>query len=224
MPYHLDLDNLELQYLEKRLTEEDLIPSLLPLRDNLAGNLKCLSAAGFKTPADLCAVLAKEKSLNAVSAAAGIPSGYLKLLGRALRGYTPKPVALGEYPGIGKQIVVKLEREGLNDSRAFWEAARGPKDRQRLAGKTGLTAHMLLEVACLADLSRIQWVSPLFARLLYDAGFKTVRQVALATAPDIFDRVDAVNRKKGLYKGKIGVRDMGRLVYLAALLPDELSV
>jgi hypothetical protein len=45
----------------------------------------------------------------------------------------------------------------------------------------------------------------------------------LSPAGDICGKVDAVNGKKKLYKGKIGERDMGRLVYLASLLPHEMS-
>jgi hypothetical protein len=221
MPYHLDFKALRLDYLQKRLLEEDLIPSLLPLREGLADKLARLGAAGVETLDELARSLGKATTLRALSDAAGVPSDYLKLLGRAIRGYTPKAALLKEYPGFPPTAIRELEREGITTSLALYGAALRPGDRGRLAKKTGIADETLSELLGLADLSRIQWVSPLFARLLYDSGFTGVRAVSRASAEDLCRRVDALNKRKKLFKGKIGPRDMGRLVYLASLLPHE---
>ena len=75
-----------------------------------------------------------------------------------------------------------------------------------------------------SDLCLIQWVSPLFSRLIFDAGYKTVQDVASAHAEDLVVGVSTVNKKENLFKGKIGARDMGRLVYIASILPHELEL
>jgi hypothetical protein len=223
MPYHLDFTFLKLKFLEERFGKEDLIPSLLPLREGLADKLARLDASGISTLADLSAPLGKAKSLQALSRTAGVAVDYLNLLGRALRGFRPKPADLTDYPGVDKKSVAKLDREGITDSRTLWEAACRGKERVRLAEKTGIDKRALFELVCLADLSRIQWVSPLFARLLHDAGFRNVREVTGAKSEDLFEKVDVVNKMNKLYKGKIGLRDMGRLVYLSSLLTRELE-
>jgi|GEM_PF-2878383 hypothetical protein len=38
-----------------------------------------------------------------------------------------------------------------------------------------------------------------------------------------YEKVAAANASLKLFKGKIGIRDMGRLVFLAGLLPDEIE-
>ncbi len=82
----------------------------------------------------------------------------------------------------------------------------------------------MLELERLSDLSRVQWVSPLFASLLSDAGFGSVARVAAAKPDALYAKVDAANDARGRpYKGKVGQRDMGRLIYLASLLPAELE-
>lgn len=135
----------------------------------------------------------------------------------------PKPADLAEYPNVPAAVSGALARHGIADSLSLWSAASRAKPRAALASETGVAHGELFELVCLSDLSRIQWVSPLFARLVHDAGFKTVKDVAKASAGDLAARVAAVNGLLKLFKGKIGEKDMGRLVYLAARLPHELE-
>jgi hypothetical protein len=74
------------------------------------------------------------------------------------------------------------------------------------------------ELLALCALNRIQWVSPVFARLLYDSGFKDATSVAKAGAGDLCTKVDITNKDKKLFKGKIGERDMGRLIAISKML------
>lgn len=53
MPYYLDFSALDLNYLATRLSEEDLIPSQLPLREDLPEKLASFRNAGVGTLADL---------------------------------------------------------------------------------------------------------------------------------------------------------------------------
>lgn len=223
MAYYLDFSSLGFEYLKNRLNEEDLIPSHLALREDLDARLASLRGLGIATLADLETALSSEAKSVAVADRTGISVDYLKLLRRAVRAYKPRPALLADYPGINQKEVKKLETQGLTTSDVFWEAARRFRDRAIISAKAGIPEGTLFNIASLCDLSRIQWVSPLFARLIHDAGYKSVGDVALATAEELEAGIAAVNREKNLYKGKIGKRDMGRLVYLAGLLPHELE-
>lgn len=66
-------------------------------------------------------------------------------------------------------------------------------------------------LACLCDLSRIQWVSPLFAR------------VSAAQSSELVQAIADANARLLLFKGKIGQKDIARLVYCANLLSQELE-
>ncbi len=74
------------------------------------------------------------------------------------------------------------------------------------------------ELRGLADLSRVQWVSPTFARALYEAGYGSCSDVAAARAEDVYEAVLRANGGGKYYKGKVGLRDMRRLVQLAGEL------
>ena len=78
-------------------------------------------------------------------------------------------------------------------------------------------------LACLCDLSRIQWVSPLFARLLLEAGYGSVARVSAAQSSELVQAIADANARLLLFKGKIGQKDMARLVYCANLLSQELE-
>jgi hypothetical protein len=230
MPYHLDFSALDLGYIERRLANEDLIPSLEPLREGLPDKLRKLEKAGMGSIEALEAALAKAKGLAALAEASGIDAEWLKRMGRMLRGWRTEPCKLKEYPFVSKaavggtaEIMGALAGRGIADSKALWEAARAKNARAALAREAGIDPGFLLELCRLSDLSRVQWVSPLFARLLLDAGYGSVARVAAARPEELYAGVDAANAARGrLYKGRVGLRDMGRLVYLAGLLPFEL--
>jgi hypothetical protein len=223
VPYHLDFDSLGLDFLEKRLAGEDLIPSQMVLREGLADTLERCRGAGVASLADLERKLATAKLLQGFSASSGVPAGYLTILARTLRGYRPKPVKLPDYPSVDAKLVSLLAGRGIIDSRSLFDALHKRKERRIFARAAGADEDALLELVRLADLSRIQWVSPLFARLLLEAGFSNTGEISRAKADDVYLRVDEVNKDRKLFKGKIGTRDMGRLVFLAALLPHELE-
>lgn len=78
-------------------------------------------------------------------------------------------------------------------------------------------------LACVYDLSRIQWVNPLFARLLLEAGYGSVARVSAAQSRELVQAIADANARLLLFKGKIGQKDMARLVYCANLLSQELE-
>lgn len=224
MSYYLDFTVLGLDFLRTRLLGEDLIPSQLPLREGLTEKLRTLRTVGIKTVSDLNTILKKETSMKTLSKETGIQLDYLKLLARVLRGYTPKSVMLSDFPKVDTKVTNTLMGHGIRDSYSLWTAAAHVKTRTKLAKEMALPPTELCTVVCLSDLCRIQWVSPLFSRLIFDAGYKTVQDVASAHAEDLVVGISTVNKKENLFKGKIGARDMGRLVYLASILPHELEL
>lgn len=90
-----------------------------------------------------------------------------------------------------------------------------------MARKAGLDVKDIAECLALSDLSRIQWVSPAFARVLIAAGYPSAKKVAGAN-PEVLSRaVTEANEGAGFYKGKVGLRDIKRLVASARYVPEK---
>lgn len=215
MGYHIDDASMDLEALAERLESCDPIPSHLPLLEGLREKIAALEAAGIDSVAALRRELKRPASLSALSCRTGIAEGYLVLLRRAVEGWFPKPPSLSEFPGVDLAIVEVLARAGAPDARRLFEAGSAEPSRRALAAATGVDPGRLGELIALADLSRLQWVSPTFARLLYDAGFQGTASVAAADGDAIHEAVRALNEGGRYFKGAIGTRDMGRLVAAA---------
>jgi len=223
MSYHLDFSQLDLDFLKRRLSEEDLIPSHLSVREQLDEKLLRFQSMGIHTIADLTAQLKHAAAIKKLSETSGIDQNYLKLLGRILGGYQPKIVRLSEYPNSNPRCITVLEAYGLVESRSFWNQAHLKEERALLATMLHVPFEELSVLACLCDLSRIQWVSPLFARLLLEGGYESVARVSAADSSELVQAIADANARLLLFKGKIGQKDMARLVYCANLLSQELE-
>ena len=224
MAYSIDFASLDLNYLHNRLMHEDLIPSQLPLQHHLIENLELLKANGISKLSQLHDALKKDSDIKNLSKQTGIDSNYLKLLRRALRGYTPKPAKLADYPHIDVEAITILDKHGSVDSCTFWTAAYVKKDRQRIASETNISLSILDELICLTDLSRIQWVSAIFSRSIYNSGYKTVEAVSSADSEHLAHSIAETNQREQLFKGRIGIRDIRRLIFLASHLSHEIEL
>lgn len=110
-------------------------------------------------------------------------------------------------------ILVSLGYKNAALLYAAWEA---PQARSEILHTEGLERRFLDEICCLVDLTRIQWVSPLAAKMLFSAGYRDAEAVARADAEQLCAALDAANKDRQYFKGKIGLRDSKRLIKAAA--------
>ena len=68
---------------------------------------------------------------------------------------------------------------------------------------------------CLVNLTRVQWISPLAARMMVSAGYDSPQKIANAEAEALCDAVMAINREHKFFQGNISLRDIKRLVHAA---------
>ncbi len=216
MAYHIDAENVGLDDLQKRIEETDLVPSRVSLLDGLETKLQTLEQQGIATLASLRNELKNAKRREALSDVTGIDTQYLILLRREIEGYFPKPSALKAFDWLPKEEITRLEENGIRNTAALYEAASSVKSGTELADSTGVDVAILETLIRLADLTRVQWVSPTAARMLMEAGYDSISKVAAADSEDLHKALMRVNEGNRFFKGNIGLRDIKRLVRAAS--------
>jgi len=91
---------------------------------------------------------------------------------------TRKSFELRNFRGVNPEYADRLAAEGVKNAKRMLELGKTQISRQRLSDKTGIPARAILEFVKLADLSRIEGVKNIRARLYYDAGIDTVEKMA----------------------------------------------
>jgi hypothetical protein len=212
--YHADARATQLSALRARLESTDLIPSQVPLLDGLKELFDALERHGIHNVADLQAALKTAKARDVVAKATGVDPSKLNLLRRTVAGFFPKPRALREIDWVDQDAIAALAQAGIRNTRDLFEADTGTLEA--ICGADHKILGLLYNVA---DLCRIQWVSPSFARALISAGYGDSASVAAADPEALRDALDVVHRDTDFYGHKIGLRDIRRLCAAAGYVP-----
>lgn len=216
MTYHIDSEKISLGDLRKRIEATDLVPSRTPILEGLGINMNSLEKQGISTLADLRNELKTAKRLEALAKSTGIGADYLTLLRREIEGWFPKPPLLKAFDWLPKSDIAKLERNGISDAATLHEATDSKSKRTALAKSTGVDIATLETFAQLVDLTKVQWTSPTTARMLLEAGCTSSAKLAQADADRLCDALAQVNAGDKYFKGKIGLRDVRRLILAAS--------
>jgi len=88
------------------------------------------------------------------------------------------PLKLGEFRGVSVADLAKLEHAGIRNVNDMIKAGQTSAKRKELSAKTGVSVATILELVKLSDMSRIQGVKGIRARLYYDAGIDTMEKMA----------------------------------------------
>jgi hypothetical protein len=85
---------------------------------------------------------------------------------------------LRDFRGLDSEDVARLEALGIRTTEQMLSAGRSPAGRQALAEKSSLALETILEIVKLSDLSRLEGVKAIRARLYFDAGLDTLEKLA----------------------------------------------
>jgi hypothetical protein len=89
-----------------------------------------------------------------------------------------KSFKLRTFRGVDSEGVSRLEAAGISTVEQLLAAGKTARNRQGLAERTGASAAAILELVKLSDLSRLEGVKGVRARLYYDAGLDSVEKLA----------------------------------------------
>lgn len=91
---------------------------------------------------------------------------------------TRRAEKLRAFRGVRAEDAARLEALGVATTRDMLDAGRTPQQRRSLAERSGLPAEVIEDLVHLADLSRIEGVKGIRARLYVDAGVDTLDKLA----------------------------------------------
>jgi len=218
MNYYLDAEKISLEELQKRIEETDLVPSRSSILENIKDNFTVLKKNGYVTFADLRRDLKNSKNIPSISKKTGISSEYLTLLRREIESYFPKAFPIRSFDWLPKKEIEKLEKQGYKNTTLLFDVLNSSKKRQEISTDLGIETQIIDTLSYLVNLTRIQWISPVAARMLVSAGYNDAKSVAKANAEIMCNELDEVNKGNNFFKGKIGLRDIKRLIRAASYI------
>ena len=92
-------------------------------------------------------------------------------------------------------------------------------DREKLSHDYGLSLDQIDELVYLSDLVRMTGVGPVFAKIIYDSGIKTVNEFHRYDSKTLLDILISVNDEKQLTKVNFGTHDIDYCLDLGKELP-----
>jgi hypothetical protein len=202
MPYNLDLSALSVPQYKELLKQQNLLPGRRMLLQDIDHNFDVIGKQGIVNMAHLKKQLSAPKRLASFAATTGISEEYLVLLKREIGSLEQKPVPIASFPGMDRAEVARLKSMSITTSKDYYEGAPSVSD----------------ELSCLCDLVRINGVGAVAAKVFYEAGYRSVAEIACADAGVMLERVSEVNDEKHYYKARLGVKDMQFCIDFAALL------
>lgn len=202
MNYNLDLEQLSVQEYREMLKNQNLLPGRRVLLQDIDKNFALLESQGINTIAQLKKIFSTPVKIAALSTVSGIPEAYLVILKREIGSLEQKPVPLINFPGINPFLIAELNEAGLKSSKDYFEYDKTKSD----------------ELFCLCNLVRINGVGPAAAKAFYEAGYRSVADIAEADAATMLEKVSAINESRQYYKAKLGQKDMQFCIDFAILL------
>lgn len=218
MSYYVDDQKITLPDLKNRLRDTDLIPSRQALLEDIENCFEKLQNNSIHSLADLRKILKTPKTMIALSDHSKISIEYLTLLRREIESFFPRAVQLREFEWLDSGLISALGGHGYSDAKSLFEAGEDLAKRQEIVNSPGVGGTFFEELMVLVDLSRIQWVSPTFAGVLFHSGYFSAKAIASAEAEKLFADVELTNHDNRYFKGKVGLRDIARVIKAASYL------
>lgn len=120
---------------------------------------------------------------------------------------------------IGPDVAEILKKEGIRTTFALLGKAKTPKQRLRIAEKTGIDEKRVLDWVTAADRMRVRGVGWEYAELLRAAGVKTVSELKFRNPSKLVEAMSEANKKRQLVRLLPSVKTVTRWINDAKALP-----
>jgi hypothetical protein len=180
--YTINPEQVSLQWFLQLTRSKRMLPSRVMLHEEMEQRFGKLTKTGISSLGELISILGSKTKIADFASKSGLPEEYLVLLKREAGSYLARPIPLSDFPGIPHEYVESLRATGIRNTKEFFELARQKEKIPQLASKTGIPSERLNEIHALSDLTRITGVGGVFARVVYHAGIRSVREFAETNA------------------------------------------
>jgi len=218
-PYGRDLATISLDEFRHDLASGYLAPSRESLREDLPQNFARLAAMGITNVGELLDALKTKKRLADFASETGLSEDYLTLLRRQAGTYVPTPPKLAQIPGVDPVHAEGLAAAGIKNTQHLFARAALKEERRALADETGVPVEVIGELVRMADIARVGYVGPVYARLLLLAGVDSLATLAGQSPEDLYERVRAVNAEQQLTRAAFALKDVRLTIESAQQLP-----
>ncbi len=195
-----------------------MIPSRVILKEKIDDRFKVLSKNGIEHLHHLITYLKTKQKIETFSNQSGLSIEYLTILKREAGSYLPKPVKLDKFPDVDLKSVTILELAGIKHTKHLFDRTNEKEKFNLLLTSTGIDKPCLEELKALSDLVRIYGVGPVFARIIYDVGVRSVETFKGMTAKSFIQIYEDKMNKKADF----GENDISFSIELANQL-DKIS-
>jgi hypothetical protein len=217
--YFVNTEKFSLDKFRNILKTKDILPGRRILIDRLDERFDLLKTKGINSLSDLIETLKTKPKIEKFSKDSGLSVDYLTILRREANSYVSISVKLIDLPFTDEEIIEKLDSNGIKYSKQLFDIAAKHTDREKLANKLKLPPDRLFELVQLCDLVRITGVGPVFARIIFDSGIKTVKDFLSFDSADLFELLVNTNNEKRLTTARFTIMDIEYCIELGKDLP-----
>jgi len=209
--YYIDLERYSLQKFKLSLQKRDMIPSRVVLKEKIEERFEILNDIGIKNLKTLIDTLKTKQKIEMFSKKTDLSIDYLSILKREASSYLPKPIRLKDFSGIDSKDIESLKDIGINNTRQLFNKGITGEQLNQLSQLTSIPMERLNELASLSDLARLYGVGPVFARIIFDVGIKSVKTFVKYKAEDFINIYENKTQKKADF----GINDIRFSIELA---------
>ncbi len=127
-----------------------------------------------------------------------------------------------EIQGIGTDIAEVLKTDGIRTTIGLLRVAQTPKQRLKIALKTGTPEKCVLDWVTAADRMRIKGVGAEYSELLCAAGVRTANELRFRNPQKLVAAMTDINKKRNLVQVLPSVNTVARWIELAKKLPPAI--
>ena len=124
-----------------------------------------------------------------------------------------------EIQGIGTETAALLKSDGIRTTVGLLREAKTPKQRIKIAAKTGAPEKNVLDWVTAADRMRVKGVGWEYAELLQAAGVRTVNELRFRNPQKLACAMASANAKLKLVRVLPSVNTVSRWIETAKTLP-----
>lgn len=188
--YTIDPTRISLETFRKLTAAKKLLPGRVILGDAMEERFGILEKQGISNLGELLKALGNKKKVEAFARESKLPENYLIILKREAGSYLARPQALDIFPGIPFEYTEILKSKGISSTRDFFEQFGNKEAQDKLSKATGIPSRRLLEMHQLCDLVRVTGFGGTSARLVYEAGVHSIKDLKEAVLARLFREED----------------------------------